>query len=361
MLASSLRNTLNSLSGIKSFKLEIEVKSSSSPLELDMNPDSTVPDDVVVTSGVVATIEYTPEVVKRRQVLHILHSIAAASETPFDITLVGGQQAAEDRLSRRREIAHARNRFLISLAFAIPALFFGMIFMFIHEVEMHLMTEVTTGISISAIIQFIIATPVQFWLGAEFYVKTYKSLRRLRPTMEVLIALGTSAAYFYSIFSIILRMATGTTKVDLFFETSVLLICFLLLGRFLELLAKGRTSQAVGKLLSLQANDATVVVVDNATGEITSEETIEIDLLERGDLLKVLPGAKVPADGTVLIGDTMVDESMITGESLPVQKKAGSTVLGGTVNQQSMFLMKLTKTGTDTALSKIVQLARGSI
>jgi len=175
-----------------------------------------------------------------------------------------------------------------------------MIFPLIHNIDMVLSQEWTPGISPMTVVMFALATPTQFWLGWEYYVKSFKSLRSLHPSMDVLIAIGTSAAYFYSIISIIVRIVTKVSKVEMFFETSVMLIAFMLLGRMLETLAKGRTSRAVSELMRLQAPSAIVVEIDAKTGDILNESTIDVNMLEQGDICKIVPGSTIPADGLLL-------------------------------------------------------------
>lgn len=240
-----------------------------------------------------------------------------------------------------------------------------MVFMFIMPIEEALQYPLYRGFTIKAVILTILSTPVQFYVGKSFYISAYKSVRSGGANMDVLIALGTSAAYFYSVLAIIMSTINPSIKEELFFETAVLLIMFVMLGRMLENIAKGKTSEALTKLLSLQATSA-ILVVPNQKQDLTEQATISLEnsteqdidtkLIQKGDILKVLPGTKVPTDGIILQGSTSTDESMVTGESMPVNKTVGDTVIGATLNIQGMFYMKATKIGSETALSQIIKL-----
>ncbi|MFG6148127.1 heavy metal translocating P-type ATPase [Halobacillus sp. B23F22_1] len=204
--------------------------------------------------------------------------------------------------------------------------------------------------------QFALATPVQFVIGWQFYRGAYHTLKNKSANMDVLIALGTSAAYFYSL-SEAIRFSTGATEeVHLYFETSAILITLVLLGKYFETRAKGRTTQAISALLNLQAKEATVL----RNGE---ETTIPLKEVEVEDIVIVRPGEKIPVDGVVVSGETHVDESMITGESMPVSKQVGEEVIGATLNKNGSIQIKATKVGKDTALASIVKVvedAQGS-
>ncbi|SFA78217.1 Cu+-exporting ATPase [Cohnella sp. OV330] len=207
--------------------------------------------------------------------------------------------------------------------------------------------------------QLILATPVQFYIGRGFYVGAYKALRNGSANMDVLVSLGTSAAYFYSLYLTIDWASSGMGvhhAPSLYFETSSILITLVLLGKWFERLAKGRTSEAIKSLMGLQAKTA-LVVRDGAERSIPVEEVV------RGDIVLVRPGEKVPVDGEVLEGESSVDESMLTGESLPVGKKAGDAVIGATINKNGRLRIRATKVGKDSALAQIVKIveeAQGS-
>ncbi|MBN8210122.1 copper-translocating P-type ATPase [Bacillus sp. NTK071] len=204
--------------------------------------------------------------------------------------------------------------------------------------------------------QFLLATPVQFYIGAPFYVGAYRALINKSANMDVLVALGTSAAYFYSVVEGIRLLITPGYNPELYFETSAILITLILVGKLFEDLAKGRTTQAITKLLNLQAKEASVI----RDGE---EVKIPVDQVVVGDTIIVRPGEKIPVDGTVQKGKSSVDESMITGESIPIEKTDGDAVIGSTMNEIGTLTVTAEKVGKDTALAgiiKIVEEAQGS-
>jgi len=207
--------------------------------------------------------------------------------------------------------------------------------------------------------QLILATPVQFYIGKQFYIGAYKALRNGSANMDVLVSLGTSAAFFYSLYLTIVWAVNGGSAhhgPEMYYETSAVLITLVLMGKLFESLAKGRTSEAIKSLMGLQAKTA-LVVRDGEELSIPVEEVIT------GDIVLVRPGNKVPVDGEVLEGISSVDESMLTGESLPVEKKAGDSVIGATINKNGMLRIKATKVGKETALAqiiKVVEEAQGS-
>ncbi|PYF08246.1 heavy metal translocating P-type ATPase [Ureibacillus chungkukjangi] len=204
-------------------------------------------------------------------------------------------------------------------------------------------------------VQMALATPVQFIIGWQFYVRAFKALRDQSANMDVLVVMGTSAAYFYSVYQTIITIGAHH-HAQLYFETSAVLITLILLGKLFEAKAKGRSSEAIKKLMGLQAKTA-LVVRNGIEKEIPIEEVVE------GDTILVKPGEKIPVDGEIVEGNTAVDESMLTGESLPIDKEAGSIVFGSTINKNGFIKIQATKVGRDTALSQIIKVvedAQGS-
>ncbi|TLG79620.1 heavy metal translocating P-type ATPase [Vagococcus zengguangii] len=201
-------------------------------------------------------------------------------------------------------------------------------------------------------IQLLLATPVQFVIGARFYKGAYHSLKTKAPNMDVLVALGTSAAYLLSVYNGFL----GGNSSHLYFESSAMIITLILLGKYLEHRAKNKTSDAIRQLMAL-AGDEAVVIRDG------HEQTIAIEEVKLGDQVKIIPGSRIPVDGKIVSGQSIVDESMLTGESVPVEKIVGSQVFGGTVNTTGMFVFEAEKISKETLLSKIIQMvedAQGS-
>ncbi|MGB9841067.1 heavy metal translocating P-type ATPase, partial [Thermovenabulum sp.] len=203
--------------------------------------------------------------------------------------------------------------------------------------------------------QVLLATPVQFIIGYRYYRGAFHTLKNGSANMDVLIAMGTSAAYFYSLYNIFV-LPMEKIHNHLYFEASAVIITLITLGKYLEAVAKGKTSEAIRKLMGLQPKTAKVI-------KNNQEIEIPVEQVEVGDVIVVRPGEKIPVDGVIIEGYSAVDESMITGESIPVEKKAGDQVIGATINKMGTFKFKATKVGKDTVLSQIVKLveeAQGS-
>lgn len=204
--------------------------------------------------------------------------------------------------------------------------------------------------------QLVLATPVQFLIGAPFYIGAFKALKNKSANMDVLVVLGTSAAYFYSLYLTVEAWSQGEQAGELYYETSAILITLILLGKLFETKAKSRTSEAIKKLMNLKAKTAWVI-------RDGKEVEIPVDEVAVGDMVIVRPGEKIPIDGIVVEGNSAVDESMLTGESLPVEKGPGETVIGATINKNGVLKIQATKVGKETALAQIVKVveeAQGS-
>lgn len=262
-----------------------------------------------------------------------------------------------ESLSKIREIKEWRRAFFRSLVFAVPVFTIAMILPEFDFGRALLNIRLLPGLYLFDVIQLVLTIPVQFGIGKRFFVSAFKSLRHGTPTMDVLVTLSTASAFFFSTCSLLRSFfASAEQHPSVFYDTSTMLITFIVLGRYLENMAKGKSSAALSKLMSLTPSTALMLVTDPATGQITSEKRIPTELIQLGDLVKIVPGDKIPADGIVYSGTSSVDESMVTGEVDAVMKKTGDMVIGGTVNGLGTFVLKATRVGSDTALSQIVKL-----
>ncbi len=288
-----------------------------------------------------ASVEYLPEEVTIRNLKKVVQ------DAGYQVLEVKEEDIVEsERLAREAELSRLKWKFITGAILLAPIL----ILMYGA-----LPLERWFGLSreVNFFIQFLLATPVQFWAGWQFYVGFWKATRHKTSDMNTLIAVGTSAAYLYSIIATFLPhlfMAKGLMA-DVYFDTSAAIIVLILLGRFLEARAKGKTSEAIKKLIGLQPKTARVVRNGN-------EVDIPVEDVALGDIVIVRPGEKIPVDGIVREGYSSVDESMVTGESIPVEKRVGNTVIGATINKTGTFKFEATKVGRDTVLSQIIRLVQ---
>ncbi|MFP3846072.1 heavy metal translocating P-type ATPase [Priestia filamentosa] len=288
-------------------------------------------------------VEYNPEQISVPEMKEAIKKLGYALE-------LKKENAGEQVDHRQKEIEKQQGKFLFSVILSFPLLW-AMVSHF----------EFTSFIWLPDMfmnpwVQLALATPVQFVVGKQFYVGAYKALRNKSANMDVLVALGTSAAYFYSLYLSIKSIGANAHMVELYYETSAVLITLILLGKLFEAKAKGRSSEAIKKLMGLQAKNATVV----RDGQ---EMMIPIEEVLQDDIVFVKPGEKVPVDGEIVEGQSALDESMLTGESIPIDKSVGDTVIGSTINKNGFLKIKATKVGKDTALAqiiKVVEEAQGS-
>uniref|UniRef100_UPI00398F31DE copper-transporting ATPase 1 n=1 Tax=Pristiophorus japonicus TaxID=55135 RepID=UPI00398F31DE len=327
---------------------------------------------ILYTSVALATnkahIKFDPECIGPRDVIKCIEDLG------FEASLVKKDRSAS-HLDHREEIGRWRRSFLVSLFFCIPVMIM-MIYMIVadhafyrnhqngtstnelekYHASMFLERQLLPGLSIMNLLSFILCVPVQFVGGWYFYIQAYKALKHKAANMDVLIVLATTIAFLYScVVLAIAMMEQAKVNPITFFDTPPMLFVFIGLGRWLEHIAKGKTSEALAKLMSLQATEATIVKINN-DHSILSEEQIDVELVQRGDIVKVVPGGKFPVDGRVIEGHSMADESLITGEAMPVTKKLGSSVIAGSINQHGALLIDATHVGSETTLSQIVKL-----
>lgn len=309
-----------------------------------------------VTSVAVSLATETCKVEFDRSIVGPREMVERIEEMGFNAMVSDQQDATQlQSLTRMKEIREWRVRFFWALGLAVPVFFISMIAMRIPFLRPIINYKLFQGIYLGDLIVLLLTTPSQFWIGRRFYINAFKALKHRSATMDVLIMIGTSAAYFYSLFAMI--FATMNPDPDyrpfVFFDTSTMLIMFVSLGRYLENRAKGKTSAALTDLMSLAPSMATIYTDAPAC---TQEKKIATELVQVGDTVKLVPGDKIPADGTVVKGTSTVDESAVTGEPVPVLKQVGDSVIGGTVNGLGTFDMLVTRAGKDTALAQIVKL-----
>uniref|UniRef100_A0A8C3TG19 Copper-transporting ATPase 2 n=1 Tax=Chelydra serpentina TaxID=8475 RepID=A0A8C3TG19_CHESE len=299
-----------------------------------------------------AHIQFDPEIIGPRDIIQIIEGIG------FHASLAKRDPNAHN-LDHKKEIKQWRKSFLCSLVFGIPVLIL-MIYMLIPDGQQHgtmvLEQNLIPGLSILNLLFFVLCTLVQFLGGWYFYVQAYKSLKHKTANMDVLIVLATTIAYIYSCVILVVAIAEKAEESPItFFDTPPMLFVFIALGRWLEHIAKSKTSEALAKLMSLQATEATIVTL-GPDHSVIREEQVAVELVQRGDIVKVVPGGKFPVDGKVIDGSSMADESLITGEAMPVTKKPGSTVIAGSINAHGSVLVNATHVGSDTTLAQIVKL-----
>ena len=286
-----------------------------------------------------ARVRYVPTVVSQAEIRQ------AVNHAGFEAVETGGEAEDAEGLARQHEINEQRRLLIFGLVFTIP------LFLFSMALDFGILPVAWMDQTWAMLVMFVLATPVQFYVGWQYYVGAYKSLRNRSANMDVQIALGSSVAYLFSIF-VMLRVLPG----HVYFETAAMIITLIRIGKFLEARAKGRTSEAIKKLMSLRAKTARILRDGN-------ELEVPVDEVKVGDLVLVRPGEKIPVDGVVVHGHSAVDESMLTGESLPVEKGPGDPVIGATLNKLGLLRFEATKVGRETALAQIVRLveeAQGS-
>ena len=282
--------------------------------------------------------------------------IQAVAKAGYEAKVLSGESSDTDAVAERQaaELKALKRALTVAAVFALPV--------FIMEMGAHLVPAFhhviaeSIGTQNSWYIQFVLSSIVLFGPGLRFFQKGIPALLRGAPDMNSLVAVGTSAAYAYSVVATFAAGLLPAGTVNVYFEAAAVIVALILLGRYLEARAKGNTSEAIKRLLGLQAKTARVVR-DGATLELAIEDVVT------GDLIEVRPGERVPVDGEVVEGSSFIDESMISGEPVPVEKRPGAEVVGGTVNQNGALTLRATKVGNDTVLAQIIRMveqAQGS-
>ncbi|GET43931.1 heavy metal translocating P-type ATPase [Microseira wollei] len=290
-----------------------------------------------------ATVEYHP---KKTDLQVIQDAVIAAGYSASAIHIMAAEDDAENR-AKSREIRDLTRKFVVA-AILSTVIVLGSI-------------PMMTGVHIPLIpmwlhnpwLQLVLTSPILFWCGASFYANAGKAFKRHAATMDTLVALGTSAAYIYSLFPTIFPdwFTAQNLRPDVYYEAAAVIITLILLGRLLENRAKSQTGEAIRKLIGLLAKTARLI-------RKNQEFDVPIEAVEIGDVILVRPGEKIPVDGKVIEGTSTIDESMVTGESVPVKKQPGDEVIGATINKTGSFKFQATRVGKDTVLAQIVQLVQ---
>lgn len=322
--------------GVQTEKAEFDVlgmtcAACSSRIEKVLNKQAGIKRATVNLATESATVEYNPGMMEATDIIGRIQKLGYDAKRKLDEQ--GEQTTKEKQLNRMKW------KLAISAVLAFPLL--------ITMLD-HLFGVSLPDIFLNPWFQFALATPVQFIIGWQFYDGAYKNLRNGGANMDVLVALGTSAAYFYSLYEALKTIGNPSYEPHLYFETSAILITLILFGKYLETRAKSKTTVAISKLLNLQAKKARVL-------RDSEEVMVPVEDVVVGDRIIVKPGEKIPVDGVVVKGRTAVDESMLTGESIPVEKDVDSNVVGATMNQNGTIEMEATKVGKETALASIVK------
>lgn len=290
-----------------------------------------------------AQVTYAVGVVTRAD---MAATVAAAG---YQVVEAGDNATLEDAeaMARQRDVHHQQRRLLVGIIFTLP------LFLLSMGRDLGLVGAWANELWVSYLFWFL-ATPVQFYVGKDYYTGAYKSLRGGSANMDVLVAMGSTVAYVYSV-AVLIGLTLGSHSLGhhVYFETSATIITLIVAGKLVEARAKGQTSQAIKKLMGLRAKTARVI----RQGQ---EEDIAIERVQRGDVVLVRPGEKIPVDGVVIEGRSSVDESMLTGESLPVDKQPGDLVVGATLNKQGLLKFEATHVGRETALAQIIRLVEAA-
>lgn len=272
-----------------------------------------------------ATVEYDSDKINSNKIIELIKNVGYGAEKSSNNIFE----------NEKKELGKLKKKLLISLLFTIPVFIFSMVFMWLNIM-----------FDYQDIVIFILTTPVQFFVGYQFYKGAFNALKNKSANMDTLIALGTTAAYFFSVYALFFDRSLG-----LYFETSAMIITLVILGKYFEAKSRSKTTNAIKKLMKLSAKTARVL-------KNGKETMINFEDLKVGDIIIVKPGEKIPVDGIIISGESSIDESMITGESLPVNKKKDDVVVSSTMNIDGVIRFEATKVGENTTLSRIIKLVR---
>jgi P-type Cu+ transporter len=288
-----------------------------------------------------ATVSYDPKQISIEEI------IKSVTDAGYQASIPSQENESHEDKKRNKELRQLRNNTIISIVLSAPLLLamFAMVF----KLKPLMFLD-------SPVLQLILATPVQFWIGAQFYKGAFKSIKSGSLGMDVLVALGTSAAFFFSVFNGFFAKDAGLHSSDLYFEVSAIIITLVLLGKYLERKAKGKASEAIKKLLGLQPKFANIV----RDGKVIEVPISDVIL---GDIIQIKPGERIAVDGKIVEGNTAINESSITGESMPVEKVVGDKVISGSINTYGAIRFLAEHVGKDSVLSRIISIveeAQGS-
>jgi Cu+-exporting ATPase len=301
-----------------------------------------------------ATVEFVPGMVT---IADLKHAVEEVGYEVLDVQGAGEELVDRERVLREEEMQREKRDLIIGILFTLPLFTLAMTHDLLHYVllRMDVLPQLFEWAGFNWLL-FALATPVQFYVGRSYHRGAWKSLKALAPNMDLLISLGTNAAYWLSVAVLVASLFGIDIPSHVYFESAAVIITLIKVGKYLEARAKGQTSEAIKKLMGLRAKTARVV-------RAGVEMEVPADDVRVGDIVSVRPGEKVPVDGVIVEGASTVDESMITGESLPVEKASGDSVIGATLNKMGAFKFEARKVGRETALAQIIKLvedAQGS-
>lgn len=301
----------------------------------------------------VLRVEHLSELVGVRDMIGVLKKVSITAmlyEPP--------SKSAEKSKKKKRTLIR---QLIISLALTVPLILLEYLLPLNDTVRNGLETKVFRGLTVTSVVQLVVAVPIQCWIGRKFYEGAWHAIRSKRLNVDVLVCISTTAAFVYSVVAMILSMALpGFVLTEILFVECGILISIILLGKVLESLTKDKAAEALRSLPSLQAQEGRLLTSEHPNMEGETTEMIPAKLIQIGDVLKVIPGEKVPVDGNVIAGESSVDESMITGESKPIAKRVGDRVTGGTINQLGFVYIRATAIGAQSTLGQIMRMVEAA-